>query len=141
MALVGLVEVAIRPDSGILRNLLPLIGMALIWLILIVVLPYWGARRQLKRQPYLAGEGRYQFTPESIAARFPRITSDLQWSAVQRIRVTKSLFLIYYGPSIAILVPRRFFVGEAQLRDWMEIVPPALMPKGGWTPSFFGRWF
>jgi hypothetical protein len=49
------------------------------------------------------------------------------WTDLHAIRETKSLFLLYAGPNIAI-VPKRFFTNDAQVNIWKRLAAMGIAP-------------
>jgi hypothetical protein len=69
------------------------------------------------------------------------MSSDVKWTVVQKLRETKSLFLLYFAPNLAVIVPKRFFRDQAQMAEWRSLIQGGVAPKNISKPGLIGRWF
>jgi hypothetical protein len=138
-AIIGLI-IAV-PNPGIIANSLPLLILFAVWICLIGVSPFLAARRQLAKQPYLREPLTQIFTAEGIKASAPSTSSDIKWNIVQNVRETGCLFLLYYAPNQALLVPKRFFSTSDQMDSWRMITETGIAPRQISQLAFIGKWF
>jgi hypothetical protein len=134
--------VVANPESGwtpVIKNALPFLLLLLLWFILLGIMPYRNARKVLASQAYLREPIAYTFTDEAISGTGPSTQWRIAWSVVKRIRETKSLFLVYQAPNLAIIVPKRFFQNHSHLDSWRQLVAAQVGSKCVETPGFVGR--
>lgn len=117
-------------------NLLPFSLLVLFWF----VVPPISARRQLATRRYLSEEMRYSFDAKGIRLAAPSFTTSLKWSLLRAVRETKTSFLLYEGPGIARIVPKRFFSSEGELVIWKNAVTSWMAPKSIHPPGVVGKW-
>jgi hypothetical protein len=131
-----------NPESDwrtVLTNALPFFLLLLFWLFILGVMPLRNARKQLVTQSYLREPITYIFTSETISGTGPSMHWSTAWSVMKRIRETKSLFLLYHGPNIAVIVPKRFFQNPSEMENWRQLVMTSMDPKRIDKPGFVGR--
>jgi hypothetical protein len=90
------------------------------------------ALRRMKTKPtdYTLTLGEDGFVEESSDARL-----NYQWPGVQKLARTRCHLFIYVAPSIAVIVPRRAFGGEAEWNDLYEFCRRKTAPR----PTATGR--
>jgi hypothetical protein len=114
----------------------------LFWLLIVgVVGPHWAAKKQLANQKYLGDRMRYVFEDDGFRALGPNTSWEMRWGVVREIRETKSLFLIYHAPNIALPVPKRFFASEGEQARWKEFAALHIPAGKFFEPVLVGRWF
>jgi hypothetical protein len=79
-------------------------------------------------QNYLREPQTYSFGLDAIDVKETTTSARMAWSTIREIRETKSLFLLYHASYIAIVVPKRFFAGDNDLREWKDLIAQAF-PK------------
>ncbi len=125
---------------SVLSNLGPFIFFLLMWVFLLTVSPYWNARKQFAAQSPLSEPVTYLFTPENLSAKGPSVSWTMTWGTLKHVRETKSLFVLYHHKKIAILVPKRFFHDDAEIRAWRQLVLSSVATKRIEAPGLIGRW-
>ena len=128
----GVLAMTLNPNSDwrtVFTNALPFVLLLALWLFLLGVMPYRYARKMLKAQGYLQEPITYTFTDETISGVGSSTHWSLAWNVMKRIRETKSLFLLYHAPNIAIIVPKRFFQSESEMEAWRQFVTRYLDSK------------
>jgi hypothetical protein len=131
------------PDSDwrtVITNALPFILVLVLWPCLLGIMPYRNARKLLATQSHLREPITYSFTDETISGTGPSAQWSIAWSLVKHIRETKSLFLLYHHPNIAIVVPKRFFQGASEMETWRQFVVTHLDSNRMDKPGFVARW-
>jgi hypothetical protein len=126
-------------DWNAVKNTGPLILVLAFWLCVLAIAPRRGAGKQLAAQNYLREPVTYTFTAETISGVSPSAQWSIAWSVVKRIRETKSLFLLYHGQNIAVIVPKRFFRDSAEMERWRELVMASIHPKQIERPGLVAR--
>ena len=136
----GLLAVAsLDPEwRTVFSNAFPFFALMLLWIVILGFMPYRNAKRQLASQNYLREPIAYIFTSETIGGAGPSIRRSIAWNVVRRIRETKSLFLLYHGPNIAVIVPKHFFKDSAAMVNWRQLVT-ASFSTGIEKPGLVGR--
>ena len=114
-------------------------AFVVVWIAVIILIPYRSARKQWKLMPYLAEPLCQTFTTQTIRRTSPSISSDVNWSVVREIYETRSFFLLYISPNQALIVSKRFFPDAVTLHAWKELAKSQ-------TPrfiedNFIARWF
>lgn len=122
-----------------LANAVPFLLLIAFWLSLPIVVPRWAAKKQLKTQSYLREPVSYSFGRDGIEMNGQSVSSRMAWSTIREVRETKSLFLLYHAPNIAIVLPKRFFDGVDELERWRRLVAAAFS-KGISSSLPVGRW-
>ena len=141
---VPLVALAIiaNPDSGwrqVLTNALPFFALLVLWLLLLGAMPYRNARQALTAQTYVREPITYTLTDETISAAGPSVRWSLAWNVMKRMCETKSLFLLYHAPNLAVIVPKRFFQSASEMQAWRQFVSVHLDSKRIDKPNFVAR--
>jgi hypothetical protein len=111
--------------------------MFLFWTWVIWILPYWTAKKQLAAQSYLREPTTLVFNSDSISGTWSSVSSTFAWDILKHARETRSLFLLYHAPNMAVIVPKRFFQNADQLDLWRQLVTSHL-PIG--KSGAIGRW-
>jgi hypothetical protein len=127
-------------DPNLAANLRPLLISFAVYLLLLIVIPYVSARRQFARQAYLHEPFTQEFTPEVIRSSCSSVSSEVKWKIVCDVRETHRLFLLYYAPNIALIVPKRVFEDDAQMAAWRHFTESRISPQKINKPGFIGRW-
>lgn len=136
-----IVLITVVPNPNLVANTRPLLILFAIWVCLLVVNPYLGARRQFAKQPYLREPLTQIFTVETISSSSASTSSQVKWNIVQNVRETSRLFLLYYATNQALIVPKRFFSTPEQMDLWRRIVETGIGPRTICKPIFIGAWF
>jgi YcxB-like protein len=127
-------------DGPLAANVLPLSGMCLVWLLIMLVAPRWAARRQWKTQWALREPVTLCFDAGGVRAIWSDSSSSAAWKSVRAVRETRSLFLLYYAPGMAHIVPKRFFRDAAEMAAFRALVASAIAPGKIAPPGLVGRW-
>jgi hypothetical protein len=117
---------------------LPLVVMAAI-VVFLVGCPYVSARKQFAR-PVFRDTMRHTFSPDGIQSKATGILSEVQWGILYEVRETKRLFLVYYASNMALIIPKRFFINQAEIESWKKIALTGIAPKQIAEPGFVGLW-
>lgn len=51
----------------------------------------------------------------------------------------ESLFLFYYAPNQALIIPKTFFSHPEQIESWRRMVETSIAPRKASKPGFVGR--
>ncbi len=112
-----------------------------IWFLLMVGLPYWNARNQMRDSTLFSEPVIYTFSEAGIFSSRPSASGEMKWLALHSIREIKSAFLLYHTRAIAVVIPKRFFADEEQVSAWRELANKSISPKEVVSPGLIGRWF
>jgi len=121
-----------NPDSDlrpIFTNALPFALLLVLWLFLLGAMPYRNARKALTAQNYLREPITYTFTDETISGMGPSARWSIAWNVIKRMQETRSLFLLYHAPNVAVIVPKRFFQSAREMELWRQLVASYLDSK------------
>ena len=132
----------ISPESDwhqVTTNMLPFLGLLLLWIFLLVGLPRIAAKKQFAAQRYLREPITYSFDPETFSGTGPSAKWSLAWDVVKQVRETKTLFVIYHASNVGVIVPKRFFPSRPVMEEWQNLLTARLEPKQIEKPGFVGR--
>jgi hypothetical protein len=121
-------------------NLFPFSGMALTWLLCILLAPHWKAARQWKAQLYLRKPATVWFDASGMGIKGEDSSCSATWKTILSVWETRRLFVFYYTPSLAYLVPKRFFQGADRIAAFRALVASAISPRVIGPPGLMGRW-
>jgi hypothetical protein len=105
------------------------------------LLPYWGAKRQIRNQSYLAGPCRYDFDSGGIRMAGANHSWSMAWNLTRRVCETRRLYIVYHAPNIGLVIPKRLFRDDAEITRWREFVQQCIAPRSIEPPGLVGRWF
>jgi len=115
------------PDAGfglLFPLVLPLATL------LIVVAPYFGAKRTMKSNKMAQQVIRYRFSPEGIDAIAPSSAGHVNWDLLLEAIETKHSFLLFISPQLMYTIPKRCFPGgELQMDEFRQLVREQLSEK------------
>jgi hypothetical protein len=134
---------ATDPDSewhAVLKSALVFILPCSFLLLWAGLMPYRLARKQFATQNHLREPVTYIFTTATIQGRGTGFAWRIEWNLLKQLRETKSLFLLYHGPNIAVIVPKRFFQSAAEIEAWRQLTLACLTSKKIDGPGIVGRW-
>lgn len=120
-------------------NGIPILLAFLVWCAALTVLPYIGARKQLKTNASIREPFVYIFSPGGIRFNNAFISGETSWNAFWRICETKTLFCLYPGAGSAWVLPKRFFKNESEASGWRRLAEEQIAPKKIIAPGFVGR--
>jgi hypothetical protein len=125
------------PNPNLIANVQPLLILFALWLALLFAAPDIQARLIFSRQPYFRYPMTQTFTSTGYETKGTGFSSEVSWGILRNVRETKSLFLLYHTPQMALVVPKRFFVSDEQMETWEEAVTVGIAPKklskAGWV--------
>jgi hypothetical protein len=109
----------VLPTPRLYRTALPLLGLAVFWVLLLFVFPRMRIQYVFKRNPYLNQESTVEVSEEGILTENPNMRSQRNWNMFIRWAENERLFMVYSAPNQFLLLPKRSLAaGEAdQLRD------------------------
>jgi hypothetical protein len=123
----------------IFTNALPFFLLLAFCILFLGVMPRRNARKQLAAQSYLREPITYIFTCETITGTGPSAHWSIAWNVLKRVRETKTLFLLYHAPNIAVVVPKRFFQSPSEIEKWRQLVVTYVDAKRIEKPGVVGR--
>jgi hypothetical protein len=135
------IEGLTNPESNwgaVLSNAAPFFVLLVLWLLFLLYMPTRQARKQHRSQKYLHEPITYRFSREGVSGTGPSISWKLTWDIFKVVRETKSLFVMYQGPNVAIVVPKRFFADPSAVDEWRRLVSSS-MSKAIEEPGVAGR--
>jgi len=101
-----------------------LIGPALS-VVLVVGLPlytYWRARTTFRQRWWLHQPTHYTFDTRGIASQAPSYSGFREWDRIWRVEENGRSFLVYLSRSQVVVIPKRFFRNQHQVRTFRELV-------------------
>jgi hypothetical protein len=138
VAIIALLAAFLTPGIDVDKR--PVSILLPVWLCLVAAMPFLAARRQFKRQAYLREPIVHVFTAEGINSSSPSVSSEVKWRIVENVRETSRLFLVYYAPNQALIIPKTFFSNPEQIESWRRMVETSIAPRKTSKPGFVGRW-
>ena len=98
--------------------------LVLVVLVLVVrfCVPYFAARSFVKKNPEKLGPTRHSIGHEGTSNEGLHGAGETKWSAFQRIRETKDLFLLYPQSNFAQIVPKRCFESLDEIQRYRQIL-------------------
>ncbi len=124
----------------LVARLVPFSGMSFVWLVCILLAPHWKAARQWKTQLYLRKPATVRFDEGGLGVKAADSSFSAGWRTILSVWETRTLFALYYAPSMAYLVPKRFFKSADDMEAFRAIVGSAIAPKNIVPPALVGRW-
>ncbi len=122
-----------------LTNASPFALLIVLWLILLGIMPYRNARKAMASHAHLREPITYAFTVETISATSPSAHWSIAWDLVKRLSETKSLFLLYHAPNMAVAVPKHFFQNTPELDSWRQFAAARLGSERIEKPGIVAR--
>jgi hypothetical protein len=135
--LVGPVSFLFPDTRSIALNALPFSGICLAWLALLVP---WSAWRSWKARPSLRESATIWFDADGMRNKTADSSAQVAWRLILSVRETKSLFLMYYAPNMAYLVPKRFFANAEDIAAFRALVADSVVPHTITPPGLVARW-
>lgn len=106
------------------RLRLPLLMGPLLSVALVACLPlytYWRARTTFRQRWWLHQPTRYTFDSRGIASQAPSYSGFREWGRIWRVEESGRSLLIYLSRSQVVVIPKRFFRNEDQVRAFREL--------------------
>jgi hypothetical protein len=104
---IGLISLAVRPNSQNLSALVPIFAIAAMWVALMWASPWWAARNQFSKQPSAKGSRTMLLDGTGVHWRWNGGSADIEWKNLIRFQETKNQFLLYTSPACFNIVPKR----------------------------------
>jgi hypothetical protein len=124
----------------VLSNAMPFVTLVTFWIVIMTWFPHRNARRSFATQKANREPITYTFGPEDFGGKGPSVSWTMVWSVVKYVRETESLFLLYHHKNLAVMVPKHFFLSDAEMAAWRELVRSCIRPKQIEPPGLAGRW-
>ncbi|HEV8148312.1 MAG TPA: YcxB family protein [Bryobacteraceae bacterium] len=117
-------------------------GFLLCWGLVMLAVPYVSATNQFRKQRYLREPIQFSFSETAIRLEGPNFSSQITWQVVQRVRETKSAFLIFQSARAAWILPKRFFANNDDIEKWRQFAiahleKPNQFRPAGWLSKRF----
>lgn len=96
-------------DGPLLGGVLVAVGVTLFLFVFYYLLPSLSARFFVKKNPNKLGPAKVSIGPQGLAYEGVHGEGTAKWSAYQKIRETKDLFLLYSQSNFAQILPKRCF--------------------------------
>ncbi|HKM47341.1 MAG TPA: YcxB family protein [Terriglobales bacterium] len=109
------------PHSNAFQNLLPLIGLCILWLFMLWVSPYLHARSQFRGSPSAKTPTTLEAAESGIHFRSQYTDSKLAWPTFVGWAEEKTVFALLPNPKIFIAIPKRAFSLD-QLTEFREML-------------------
>jgi hypothetical protein len=113
VALVGsLVAFFFLPSDLLIRAYLPLVILAVFWMGVIWVAPWWMARSQFSKQPSIHGPATINVDQLGVHWRWSGRSSEIEWKGIDHVLEGKKHFLFYSSPCNFSVLPKRALTTE-----------------------------
>lgn len=120
----------LKPSAQMARDLGPLFGLVLMWVVVMRILPWWMMRRQFLQQPGAHGPRTVLLDASGAHWRWNGGTSDVEWRNYIQTAEGKNQFLFYTSPACFNILPKRALEPE-QLNEIRELLKQNVSaPKG-----------
>jgi YcxB-like protein len=116
-----IIALVMRPTSDTLLNVVPLLGLALLWALCKWASPWWDARSQFRKQPSAQGPRTLLLDGTGIHWRWDGGTADIEWKNVIRYLESNNEFFLYGSPAAFNMVPKRALSAE-QLTEFRSLL-------------------
>lgn len=123
----GIVGLVVHPSRQNLSNVVPLLALAVMWIVLLWVSPWWAARKQFRKQPAAQGLRTISLDGGGVRLRWDGGASDVEWKTFIRFLESKNQFLLFTSPVNFAIIPKRALTAEqiTECRAMLEEkVPP-----------------
>lgn len=119
LAVLGLLQLALRPTAQTLSTFGPIFALALMWVALLWASPWWSSRKQFSKQPGAQGPRTMVLDAAGVHWRWNGGSADVEWKNYIRFLECKNEFLLYSSPAVFNVVPKRALTPEqtSELRD------------------------
>ena len=125
---IGLIGVMTRPSSKALADLARLSILALFWVGLVWVIPWWNAKNQFSKQPAARGSRTMVLDNAGIHWQWNGGSGEVEWRNFVRWVECDTEFLIYSSPACFNIVPKRALASE-QLTEFRALLAQNLTPQ------------
>jgi hypothetical protein len=109
-------------------------------LAILAIAPYWSAKKQHAALDYMRGPVTLTYSAEGFSGTAPGASWTNTWSNLKFVRETKSFFLLYQLPQMALIIPKRFFETPEQMETWRRLASSGIAPKRIERPGLVARW-
>jgi hypothetical protein len=116
-----LLVLLIDHDAQAARSVLPLLGLAGAWIVVLSLLPRWTMRKQFRKQPAAHGPRTLSLDAAGAHWRWNGGSSDVEWKNYTRCVEGINQFLFYTSPACFNILPKRTLASE-QLNELRELV-------------------
>ena len=138
--LLAVVVALLTPEVELARRGGTAFLLLLVFWTCMLTTPYWGAKRLMKTTVTLSAPITYVFSSRGIHCTGMHFSSEVSYEALWTVRETKTLFVLFWGASSALVLPKRLFKDAVQQNDWRILLEQRISPKGIAKPGFLGRW-
>jgi hypothetical protein len=138
--LLAVVAAMLTPNLELARRGGTWFFVLLMYWLLLATTPYRGAKRQMKTNLSLTGPILYVFSSRAVRSAGAHFSDEISYQALWSVRETRSLFMLHYSASSALVLPKRFFKDAAQENDRRTLVEGHITPKVITKSGFLGRW-
>jgi hypothetical protein len=104
------------PRSQLISNLIPLMGLILLWVVMLWVSPWLSARTQFLKQPSAQGKRTASFDSGAVHWEWNGSSSVAEWKTYIRWMESKNQILLCSSPIQCGIVPKRA-LNEEQLSE------------------------
>ncbi len=129
-------------DAGLARSAgVPLLAVLGFWGWVFGWSPYQYSRKLLGSNAATGEAVRMVFDENGIDWQGPGASSHIDWSKVERVYETRTLYFLYIGPVAAMRIPKRFFQKAEQLDAWRKLVNEHVVTDRMRSSGWLGRYF
>jgi hypothetical protein len=121
VAVLLLLVIVIDHDAQATRAVLPLFGLAVMWILVLSFLPHWAMRNQFRRQPGAHGPRTASLDTAASHWHWNGGSSDVEWKNYIRCVEGINQFLFYTSPVCFNILPKRTLASE-QLDELRKLV-------------------
>lgn len=107
-------------QGSLTSALIPPVGLAVFWMLLLWLSPRWTARNQFRKQPSVQGPRTLTLDTQGANWQWDGGHAEIEWKNLIRYYEAKNQFLIYSSPACFNIVPKRSLSSEelSELREF-----------------------
>lgn len=109
-------------DRSLVAGVAGLAGFVLVGLLFKYGVPYFSARSFVKKNPDKLGPAKHSISQDGTSYESKHGSGHTAWSAYQRIRETRDLFLLYTQSNFAQILPKRCFDTPRDVETYRQIL-------------------
>jgi hypothetical protein len=117
----GAIAVVMKPELQVLQQLLPFMGIILVWMGLLWWMPKWSAAKQFKGSPASQGEVTLTASTVGICIKSQQSETNSKWESYVRWVENKNVIVLFTSPLVFLVIPKRAFL-EDQLVSFRTLL-------------------
>lgn len=92
------------------------------------------AKQAWEKQPYLQLRRTFEFTEDRVIMDDVQSRSEMRWTVFSKFVESRNLFLLYHGPYVFNMIPKRAFSGPAEVEAFRRLLQQKIQPGTGAFP-------